>query len=120
MAYLFGQRSHNLKVIGSNPIPATNLSSQSQWNNPPLAGFFIPYVPLPADTKGMRLNPTNELDDVRCRCQSVAEISAVQNWHKTAQNRVPSNALCSARIHALQFASSCPTLLSDQLRSIVA
>ncbi len=30
------RQAHNLKVVGSNPTPATNK------NNPPLAGIFIP------------------------------------------------------------------------------
>jgi hypothetical protein len=35
------RQAHNLKVIGSNPIPATNFLHGYQWDGPPLAGFFM-------------------------------------------------------------------------------
>ena len=54
------RQAHNLKVIGSNPIPATKFLEQYQVDSPPLAGFFIRYKPFPANAKEMRLNPMSK------------------------------------------------------------
>src|SRR5580704_10678747 len=46
------RQAHNLKVIGSNPIPATKLSPPDQVLGLALAGFFIPSQGFPSSARG--------------------------------------------------------------------
>jgi hypothetical protein len=45
------RRAHNLKVVGSNPTPATSLSQVDQALVPDVPGFFIRYEAFPATPK---------------------------------------------------------------------
>jgi hypothetical protein len=49
------RQGHNLKVIGSNPIPATKLSPLEQRVIAALTGFFIRSESFPEHTKGTRV-----------------------------------------------------------------
>jgi hypothetical protein len=51
------RQAHNLKVVGSNPTPATKLSPLDQVLALAPAGFLIPYDPFPTNPRGMHLKP---------------------------------------------------------------
>ena len=51
------RQAHNLKVIGSNPIPATKLGPLDQSVTSGLTGFFMCAEALPTATKGLRAIP---------------------------------------------------------------
>jgi hypothetical protein len=72
------QQAHNLKVIGSNPTPATRFIEQYQLISPPSAGFSICAEPFPAMTKENRLTPMSWT-------KSDADDDGAQKipWHKT-------------------------------------
>src|ERR1700722_19367602 len=51
------RQAHNLKVIGSNPIPATNFTQLNQINRAALAAFSIWYNPPRPSTKNFSVLP---------------------------------------------------------------
>ena len=51
------RQAHNLKVVGSNPTPATRFIEQDERTSPPLAGFSVRAEPFAAMTKENRFRP---------------------------------------------------------------
>jgi hypothetical protein len=45
------RQAHNLKVVGSNPTPATKISPADQAVTPQLSGIFVQYDSLQRGTK---------------------------------------------------------------------
>jgi hypothetical protein len=77
------RQAHNLKVVGSNPTPATNFSKYNQMVRP----LWRPFHFLQAFSNYYQKNAriSNELQPIRRGWQSAGKNSAAQNWHKAAQ-----------------------------------